>query len=150
MKQSAGFLIKSRGLFLLCHATQLVADKQKYDGKWTISKGRCDEGETLLQTAIRELKEETGLDILSYYNLNHLIYPSNTYIASNRKVSVFFFDDYLGLLLKQPLVCNSIIQGHHISRYNGRPEMDGFDWVPAEEALNMVFPSQKHLFLGGF
>jgi len=34
-----------------------------YKGMWALPGGKMDEGETIEQTAIREIKEETGLDI---------------------------------------------------------------------------------------
>ncbi len=36
------------------------------DTLWTFPKGRGEEGETPIQTALREVKEETGLEIESY------------------------------------------------------------------------------------
>ncbi len=36
------------------------------DMLWTFPKGRAEEGESPIQTAIRELKEETNLEITSY------------------------------------------------------------------------------------
>src|SRR5258706_13451832 len=35
--------------------------KNKDEGHWTIPKGEVEEGEDLLQTAVREFKEETGI-----------------------------------------------------------------------------------------
>ena len=39
------------------------------DQRWSVAKGQVDPGETDLQTAIRELKEETDLDILLYMTI---------------------------------------------------------------------------------
>lgn len=36
--------------------------KNKDDGAWTIPKGETEENESFLETAIREFKEETGID----------------------------------------------------------------------------------------
>lgn len=50
-KVSAGFLIKSDGLYLLAHCTQRKDDKniRQFDGQWTVIKGEVDAGESLLQ-----------------------------------------------------------------------------------------------------
>ena len=37
--------------------------KKKDDGHWSIPKGEPDEGEPLLATAVREVREEVGIDV---------------------------------------------------------------------------------------
>lgn len=54
--------IFSFGIFAVRNGEVLVIH-QKSGNHWTLSKGRPERGETPRQTAIRELKEETGLDI---------------------------------------------------------------------------------------
>ena len=146
-KKSAGFLIKSKGLYLLCHATQLLSKPSQFDGKWTISKGRVEDGETELEAAIRELKEETNISILDYFSFRKESKWFNKYSNSKREVFVFLVEDSAGVLRDVELKCNSIVINHPISRYNGILEMDQFMWVTKEEAINMVFESQRHLFL---
>lgn len=41
----------------------LARSERKWHGKWTIPGGKVDSGETLIEAAIREVKEETNLDI---------------------------------------------------------------------------------------
>ena len=48
----AAFLLTKRATTLRAHA-----------GQWALPGGRCDPGETLEQTALRELHEELGLDL---------------------------------------------------------------------------------------
>lgn len=50
-KVSAGFMIVSDGLYLLCHTTQRRNDKniRQFDGQWTVIKGELDSDETLLE-----------------------------------------------------------------------------------------------------
>jgi 8-oxo-dGTP pyrophosphatase MutT (NUDIX family) len=146
-KKSAGFLIKSKGLYLLCHATQLLSGPSQFDGKWTISKGRVEDGETDLEAAIRELREETNISILDHFSFRKESKWFNKFSNAKREVIVFLVEDRTGILRDVELKCNSVVINHPIERYNGIPEMDAFMWVTGEEAIRMVFESQRHLFL---
>jgi len=57
--ESAGLLIIQNNKMLLAHP---VKKRLKY-GTYTIPKGKLMKGETYLEAAIRETKEETGIDI---------------------------------------------------------------------------------------
>ena len=47
--------------------------KNKDEGHWTIPKGEVEEGEDLLQTAVREFKEETGITPEGHFiSLGHI------------------------------------------------------------------------------
>ncbi len=138
MKISSGFLIKSKDLYLLCHATQVNVQPSLDDGHWTISKGGVEEGETLLDAAIRELKEETDIDITEF--ITEDVKEINKYSSNKRTAHVFFINDETGKLLKTQLKCNSLVT--HLGIY----EMDDYFWATKEQAKTMVFQSQKHLF----
>ncbi|WQJ53838.1 MAG: nudix hydrolase [Wendovervirus sonii] len=56
---SCGFIVEYDGKFLACHASGRNFEKCTYD----IAKGHNEEGENHLETAKRELKEETGIDL---------------------------------------------------------------------------------------
>ena len=43
--------------------TEILLIRHIKSGYWSFPKGRIEEGETEAQTAIREIKEETGLDV---------------------------------------------------------------------------------------
>src|SRR6185295_11499091 len=43
--------------------TLRAADLRAHGGQWALPGGRCDEGETPVVAALRELREELGLDI---------------------------------------------------------------------------------------
>jgi len=58
MIESAGLLIIQDNKILLAHPT-----KAPWYGTYTIPKGKVEEGETYLDAALRETKEEVGLDI---------------------------------------------------------------------------------------
>ena len=42
---------------------ELLLIKHKSGGHWSFPKGHVESGENELQTALREIKEETGLDV---------------------------------------------------------------------------------------
>ena len=57
---------KSCGALVYCiqdSALQLLLIKHKQGGHWSFPKGHVEENETEIQTAIREVKEETGVSI---------------------------------------------------------------------------------------
>lgn len=58
MEISAGLLIVQNNKILLAHPT-----KAPWYGTYTIPKGKVENGETLLDAALRETKEEIGVDI---------------------------------------------------------------------------------------
>lgn len=58
MIESAGLLILYNNKMLLAHPT-----KSPWYGTYTIPKGKLEENETTIEAAIRETKEEIGIDI---------------------------------------------------------------------------------------
>lgn len=57
-EHTAGVLIQYKDEYLLC---------QRASGKWSIPKGHLKKGEGSVDAAIRELKEETGIDVWPGY-----------------------------------------------------------------------------------
>lgn len=56
----AGALVRDNGKVLIARRKSHVPE---FDGKWEIPGGCVEHNETPEQTAVRELKEETGLDV---------------------------------------------------------------------------------------
>ncbi len=44
--------------------TELLLIKHANGGHWSFPKGHVEEGETEVETALREIKEETGIDVI--------------------------------------------------------------------------------------
>lgn len=144
-KLSAGFLIKSRGLYLLCHTTQDPSYKYSdSDPFWSIPKGLVDRGEGCLTAALRETKEEIGVDLLSFYPPVDRVF--HKYSSKHKQYVIYFLNDVNNKLFDFPFICNSIIENERYPKRNGLPEHDMFKWVTKEEGKRLVFPSFKHVF----
>jgi len=71
MIRKCGIILRFENLYLLVYG--------RHSKKWGFPKGRCEYQETTAQTALRELREETGirltrLDIDTYLQFNDNIY----------------------------------------------------------------------------
>jgi 8-oxo-dGTP pyrophosphatase MutT (NUDIX family) len=137
--QSAGCLIKSGDKYLIAHSTDLgKTEFNRYDRRWTIPKGIVDEGENKYEAAIREMFEETGIDLKTLGILpNEIPMGTITYKSCgyNKTVTIFLVNDIDGVIQSQVPVCNSLID------HSDRPEMDGFEWVLKDQAINLCFRS---------
>ena len=84
MEVSCGFIIRTEKGILACHPTGREFGKNCYD----VPKGHMEEGEEPLETAIRELKEETGID---YRTLKVKYFkPFRERAYRNRRIRLFY------------------------------------------------------------
>lgn len=136
-KISCGILICTEHGFLAVHPT----GRKKEFGCYDIPKG-CHEGnETYYQTAVRELKEETGLDldfIEQFSNLNMYDFGVNKYLKDKDlvlyAVEIPDIDKYFSFK------CTSFFENEHGMEI---PEADWFMWV---RDLNYYFKSLNKTF----
>jgi len=133
---SSGFVVRSKD-------KKYLMGKPEYKGNqsWTVFKGQSEGNESLIETAIRELREETAIDINSDQRLqcNISTSPIHKYSMKNKDVYIFLLDDRLGALDGFEFKCDS---------YWGEeknPEILDFKWFTADEMMAVVFHSQKGL-----
>lgn len=117
------FIQNSLGLWLLGHATG-----QRH---WDIFKGMPDLGETPAQTALRELREETGIML----SPNMLIDTGIHAYRSDKTLHIF--KAFLEIDPRQ-LKCTSFFE--HPTSKKTIAEMDAFSWYEPQEAKNKAVP----------
>lgn len=106
----------------------LLVLRHKYSGNWSFPKGHVEKGETEMQTALREVKEETGLDIklIDGFRESVVYYPK----PNIRKQVVYF----LGTVAPD------------VSFYPQEEEISEIKWVKLENAHHIVtFRNDKWL-----
>lgn len=124
------FILDADDQLLICHATNF-----KYGANcWSIPKGWPDENEDYRSAAIRELMEETGLEIdpASILELPPVLYKTG-------KKTLYPF---VGKLVKKgselSLICTSYVEKPDCTF----PEIDRFEWVSLDIAGLALHESQ--------
>lgn len=122
MRKTCGiYLINKNRKLLITHPTN-----HKEFGSWSIPKGQPDENESFLDAAVREMLEETTID-LNGMVLNPLIKITtlpNTVYSSGKKTLYSFLVEHRDLDDVE-VVCNSMVY-----RKTGNfPENDSYRWV---------------------
>jgi predicted NUDIX family NTP pyrophosphohydrolase len=126
------FLVNNQGLILIGHPT-----KAGLSG-WTIPKGRPEEGEDAITTALREFKEESGIDLTSHKN--ELVFLG-TEVYKSKKKQIHAYLLKTNEEFSEP-TCTSLVTDKGEPFY---PELDQFKWATFDEACNLLYISQKQL-----
>jgi 8-oxo-dGTP pyrophosphatase MutT (NUDIX family) len=129
---SCGTLVlNGQGQLLLCHVT--------HTARWDIPKGMLDPGESTLQAAMRELREEAGVvfDAGRFRDLGHFAY------RSDKALHLYLVEagDALGDL--SALVCTSFFPDPVTGAPT--PETDGFRWADRRELAHLCWPRMGKL-----
>ncbi|HEX7682930.1 MAG TPA: NUDIX hydrolase [Trinickia sp.] len=130
---SCGVILLDRsGRLLLAHATET--------SHWDIPKGQGDPGEAPIDAALRELREETGIDLppQRLTDLGRFAY------RRDKDLHLFAARIRDGEVDIAHCVCTSMFP----SRRNGAPipEMDAFRWVAPLEVAQYASGSLTRLF----
>lgn len=130
-KISCGILIyNGNNELFLCHSTG--------NSFWDVPKGLNDEGESFIETAIRELKEETGF-IVTKEELKDL-----GEFKYNSSKNLYLFE-YIGKksFNEKDSVCTSYFE--HFRTKKMLPEVDKFEYMSKDKALTNVCKSMNKL-----
>lgn len=77
MRQAAGIIVKYQNEVLLCKRSEEI---QVLNGYWSIPGGGKEKGESSMDAALREFKEETNLDIDS----RNIMYVGSSYNTTKK------------------------------------------------------------------
>ena len=126
MKQSAGIIlldVMQDPLTVLCLRAY---------ANWDFPKGQLDPGETHLQTALRELEEETGYTPEDIRMIGSLLDTpeSVTYGSGKRQKTATYFYAALENFNKEPYL--------PVNPELGRPEHDEWRWVSASDLPDLL------------
>lgn len=116
---SCGVIVRRRsGELLLCHATG-----RDY---WDIPKGVLDPGETPVQAALRELREEAGLELAAEAVRDLGVHR----YLSRKDLHLYLLDPPQPALTTESCRCSTTYRGRQ-----GRdiPEVDAYRWVMRDE-----------------
>jgi len=130
-------MIQSAGIIVIDNDIQLpephVLCVRAY-ANWDFPKGHVEEGESLINAAVRETQEETTLVADLDLSLVGLNTPSITYGSGDRKKTcTYYIADRTST--KQPYL--------PVSDELGRPENDEWRWVPVSQLTNLL-PARLH------
>ncbi|MGD8405837.1 MAG: NUDIX domain-containing protein [Anaerolineales bacterium] len=102
----------------------LLLQSHKWPGAYVVPGGHVELGERLEETAIREAKEETGLDI---YDLEFILFQEFVYEPAFWKQRHFIFFDFAAKTDSTDVVLNDEAQEHI--------------WIEPERALDLNLDS---------
>lgn len=88
---------------------------------WNLPKGTPEPGESLEQTAVREVEEETGLRVVPRRRIGHIRYWFTGNNVNYHKTVHFYLMEPVG----------GVLDSHD-------PEFDVVEWFPIDEALLRV------------
>jgi 8-oxo-dGTP diphosphatase len=105
-----------------------LVHRPRYDD-WSYPKGKCEVGEHVLRTAIREVREETGLGVVLGRALSPSVYPTTT---GTKQVSYW--------------------AARHVESFGftSTHEVDDVEWLPAATAHERLTYERDVVLLGEF
>ncbi len=98
MNQEYIFNIRITGILIENNKILLVQQKLSDKRNWSLPGGRLERGETLSQGLIREMKEETGLDV----EIDRMLYLCDVAASSNTILHITFLIKRIGGEIELP------------------------------------------------
>lgn len=126
-------IVNPAGQLLLCHVT--------HTAKWDIPKGMQDDGESTLEAAMRELREEAGT-----------AFPAERFVdlglfdyRPDKRLHLYLVRAGADLETLDHLVCTSFFP--HQSSGVATPEVDGYRWAARSQLAALCWPRMAQRLL---
>lgn len=105
-------------------------------GVFSLPKGIIEKDEDPVVTAVREIKEETDIDL----NIKKLHYVGKYKYIKYKDLEIFYYLAGENEIDIKKCKCNSFFNGP-----NGKklPEVNGFAWISIDKDLHFLFKSQQ-------
>ena len=119
-------IVNPAGQLLLCHVT--------HTAKWDIPKGMQDPGESTLEAAMRELREEAGIAFAPerFTDLGLFDY------RPDKRLHLYLVRSGADLASLDQLVCTSFFP-HHVTGVS-TPEVDAYRWAERAQLAKLCWP----------
>jgi len=141
---SAGFIVRSQnGKYLIGKTTKYPREQC-----WTVFKGQQERSESLIATATRELREESGIDILrnKTLQLSQSTSPFFQFSIREKDVVLYLLNDDKGVFNnKEGKLDLNQFKCSSCWGPEKTPEICEYKWVDLDEMEKLVFPSQRGL-----
>lgn len=126
-------VVNPAGQLLLCHVT--------HTPKWDIPKGMQDEGETTLEAAMRELREEAGIAFAAdrFSDLGLFDY------RPDKRLHLYLVRSGEELASLDHLVCTSFFPHHQTG--DETPEVDAYRWAEKSQLAKLCWPRMAQRLL---
>jgi len=127
-------IVNPAGQLLLCHVT--------HTAKWDIPKGMQDPGESTLEAAMRELREEAGIGFASgrFCDLGRFDY------RPDKRLHLYLVRAGVELASLEHLACSSFFP--HPASGAATPEVDGYRWAARTDVATLCWPRMAQRLLG--
>ena len=114
--------------FLVCHPTN-----SRWNN-WSIPKGVMEKGEAIYEVCVRELREETGIDINKVHILESHQLPTRKYQKQAKSLDSFLIITDTDFTNHK--FTSNLVEGKEFA------ENDKWKWVTLEEAVPIIHQSQ--------
>lgn len=142
MKRDPSQPVRAAGILLLTKAAPRQFLLMRHADRWDLPKGHCEEGESFVETALRETAEETGI-LESDITLDETFRFELTYPVRYKKTGDQEFT-------KQVVYFLGVVDGPHEISLTEHQGYRWFDWSPPhkiqEQTINPLLTAiDKHL-----